>query len=229
MKKHVVILSLAALALGGCSAARYESPAFDDRAGEHRIIAVLPFEMVLTGRAPSGLTLDQIEAIEEAESLAFQSAFYLHLLDRSSARRKRPILISIQAVETSNRILREHGIGVRDSWGLDGAELARTLGVDAVVRTAVTKTRYLSDPASLGLTVGLDLLYQASEGKAPWLVPPGATKTYDIWIDSALLAGDDGEVLWRIALQRETDWTRSADDVIAAATGKLAKTFPYRD
>ena len=40
--------------------------------------------------------------------------------------------------------------------------------------------------------------------------------------------GDDGGVLWKVVVERETDWTRPANSVIAGITRKLARKFPYR-
>ena len=44
--------------------------------------------MVLTGRVPEQLDEQQVAAIEEAESLAFQTSLYYSMLNRSSAHRK---------------------------------------------------------------------------------------------------------------------------------------------
>ncbi len=111
---------------------------------------------------------------------------------------------------------------------MEAGQLAEVLGVDALVRTRVEKARYLSDPASLGISVGLDVLYQATEGHAALVLPPGLAKTYDIWADSLVVRGEDGALLWKVGVHRETDWSRPANDVIAGITKKLAKKFPYR-
>ena len=99
---------LAALAVTGCATVHYESPRLAEREAAQETVAVLPFEMVLAGKVPAELTPAQILAIEEAESLAFQHAFYNRLLDRSSVTRKRPILVRIQPIETTNRILADN-------------------------------------------------------------------------------------------------------------------------
>ncbi len=107
-------------------------------------------------------------------------------------------------------------------------ELAAVLGVDAVLRTRVEKTRYMSELASWGTEVGLHVLHEASEGKLDWLIPPGLTRTDDIYADSTLVSGEDGDLLWKVAVHRATDWRRPANDVVAGITRKLSKKFPYR-
>lgn len=221
-------LFAAAVVLAGCTAVHYESPQLAQRQPARDTIAVLPFEMVFTGKAPADVGADQILAIEEAESLAFQYAFYNRLLDRSSVTRKRPILVHLQPLDTTNRILREHDIAVRESWHLPPAELAEILAVDAVIRTRVVKERYLSDLASYGTEVGLEVLHRAAEGKTDWLIPPGLTRTHDIHVDSELVGCAEGDLLWKVEVHRATDWRRPANDVIVGLTKKLSKKFPYR-
>lgn len=226
MKQSLVIA--AAVLVTACTTVDYTSQRFPEQSANHRAVAVLPFEMVLTGRQPAGMTDEQLAAIEEAESLAFQTAFYYSLLDRSSARRKRPITIDIQPPQTTNQILYERGVGIRESWAIPADELAEILGVDAVIRTTVQKTRYLSDAASYGIDVGTAIFNEATEWRFPWVVPSGMTTTSTIWTDATLVDADAGDVLWKVVVERATDWTLSADAVVVDITRLLAKKFPYR-
>ncbi|MCP3961863.1 MAG: hypothetical protein GY719_28810 [bacterium] len=211
-----------------CTAVDYRSPRFTELTEGHRTVAVLPFEMVFSGKAPPGLTGPQIAHIEEGESLAFQTSLYLRLLNQAGKGR---IGIEIQPVEQTRRILGDHRIGVRESWGMETEDLARILGVDAVVRTRVEKTRYLSDLASFGIDVGAHVLEEIlhdGDGDVHHGLPWGLTRTHDIFADGSLLSGRDGDLLWRVAVYRETDWSRPANDVIEGLTKKLARKFPYQ-
>jgi hypothetical protein len=229
MKQLTVISFIAAAVVStSCTTVDYTSQDFPAQSADHQRIAVLPFEMVLVGRFPARLSERQILDIEEAESLMFQKGLYYSMLDRSSADRKHPIRIDIQPVERTNRLLHQNGIGIRESWAMPAEELAGILGVDAVVRTTVQKTRYLSDLESYGIDLGTTVLYEVTEGHAGWMMPFVSTTTFDIWADSTLIDGSDGDVLWKVALQRNTDWQRPADDVVLGITRKLARKFPYR-
>lgn len=218
----------AALVLSACTAVHYESPELAVREPTNDRVAVLPFEMVLTGKIPAEVSPAQLLAIEETESLAFQHAFYNRLLDRSSVTRKRPILVRIQTIETTNRILSENKIGIRDSWAVPAEELAEMLSVDAVIRTRVVKERYLSDLASYASEVGLHVLHEATGGETDWLIPPSLTRTHDIHAESSLVGCPGGDLLWKVEIHRATDWRRPANDVIVGITKKLSKKFPYR-
>lgn len=211
-----------------CSTANYQSPQFAERASHHQIIAVLPFEMVLAGKPPSGLTAEQIARIEEAESVAFQEAYYYRLLHQASVHRKHPIRVEIQPVETTNRLLAQAGIGVRESWGMSAKSLASVLRVDAVVSTSVHTTRYLSDGESFGVDLGLQVVNEATEGRFAPLLPWGLAKTHDIWANCELIDSLDGAVLWQTDFAQTADWQYPAAEVIAGFTGGLAKKFPYR-
>ena len=97
-----------------------------------------------------------------------------------------------------------------------------------MLTTRIEKTRYMSALASWGTEVGLNVVHQASEGRVDWLIPPGLTRTDDIYADSSLVSAGDGDLLWKVAIHRATDWRRPANDVVAGITRKLAKKFPYR-
>ena len=215
------------VSLAACTAVDYTSPRFADEALDHQSVAVLPVAMVFTGKAPKGVTAEDILLIEEGESLAFQASLYNYLLDRSSSHRRRPIWVSIQPIERTNQLLSEAGFTVRDTWVLPADELAGMLGVDAVVRTRVRKTRYLSDLASFGIAVGVNVALEVLDDDHTWLIPWGP-RTYDIYAEGALLAADQGTLLWKVAVNRETDWGQPANDVVRGITRKLAKKFPYR-
>lgn len=225
VKTRSVLLAVLLLLSIGCTTVDYRSPHFEEQTKDHAVVAVLPFETVLAGRQPRRLSPAQILAIEEAESLAFQRALYFRLLNRID---KGQVGIGVQPVEETNRILASRGIAVHQTWGMTPQALADILEVDAVVRTRVEKARYMSDVASLGVDVGLAVLYDATDGKAAAVLPPVLAKTHDIFADSTVWSGSDGALLWRVAVHRETDWTRPANDIIVGVTRKLARKFPYR-
>ena len=228
MKHRTAPLLTILLVAAACSTANYQSHEFTDRARHHRVIAVLPFEMVLAGDPPKGLTPEQIARIEEAESVAFQEAYYHRLLHQASVHRKHPIQIEIQPVETTNRLLAEAGIGVRESWAMSARSLARVLRVDAVVSTSVQKTRYLSGGESFGVELSLQVVNEVTEGRLASMLPWQLVKTNDIFANCELIDSLDGVVLWQTDLAAATDWRVPANQVIAGFTEDLAKKFPYR-
>src|SRR5210317_181241 len=109
---------------------------FEELTRDHKTVAVLPFKMIYTGVQPDGITGNDMEEIEIAESKAFQMSFYSEIL-RSTRMGKDPII---------------------DSWGAKPEEISKLLGVDAVVKTCVQKNRLMTDLESFGIVVAVHIL-----------------------------------------------------------------------
>lgn len=226
--KRITILSavmLLVLAMQFCGGRIYTDPIFIEKTMGHRIIAILPFEMVFTGKKPKNLSVQQIRKIEEVESIAFQNSFYNTLLHQTTKYRN-PIRIDIQSTRQTNSILERNNIGIRESWDMESQELARILKVDAVVRTRIEKRRYMSGLASFGLELGTDILNELLADTPLMIFLPTATNR--IKAGCYLCNGRDGAVLWSLDVVDETDWRMSADDIVDGVNFHFAKKFPYR-
>ena len=208
----------------GCVTAEYQSPRFVQTARTHRTVAVLPFAVESNGKIPKDLTFEQVASFEDSESLAFQTKFHAALVKRSENPEHR-FAVELQEVESTNRLLRERSIGVRESWRMKPEELAEILGVDAVVRTRVRKTRLLSKGAALGIDLGIAALDALTDDD--YVVVPRA-RTHDVSVQSSLHDGRDGAVLWQILVDREASWNAPPDRVIAGIARTLARKFPYQ-
>ncbi|MCK4765282.1 MAG: hypothetical protein KAW12_23985 [Candidatus Aminicenantes bacterium] len=227
MKKKVLLVSLAVMVLltSFCARRWRTNPIFLEKTREHRIIAILPFEMIFTGKKPKKLTHEQVKEIEEAESIAFQHSLY-RLLSLQQGKYRHPVRINIQPVEKTNRILADQGIHLRDSWTREPVELAKILGVDAVVKTRIEKRRYMSGLASFGLELGATILNVLSEEFPLGIFIPTATKR--IRAHCFLFNGKDGYSLWARNVEDRADWSLSANEIIDGINYHFARHFPYR-
>lgn len=227
MRKLVLISSvvLVALLMQFCGARVYTNPVFTHKTEGHREIAIVPFQMVFTGKQPKKLTPQQVDKIEEVESIAFQRSLY-HSLFRQTTKYRHPVVIDIQPTERTNRLLEREGIGIRESWDMESVELARLLHVDAVVRARVIKRRYMSDLASFGVEVGNVILNAILEDTPLWIFLPNRTKR--IKAECHIHNGRDGAVLWGYDIVDETDWRMPANDIIDGVNRHIARNFPYR-
>src|SRR4051812_10794366 len=159
MKKALpLFFFISVLLTVSCSHKYYTTSYFDQQTATHRVVAVLPAEMIFTGKQPQNITADEISKIEEAESKNFQQALYNSIL-RHAESKKYFTRINLQDIATTERLLQEHGISYKDTWRKDDKELAGILGVDAVVRMRIQKQRYMSDVASYGISLGRDIIY----------------------------------------------------------------------
>ncbi|MDX5320489.1 MAG: hypothetical protein LPK45_05295 [Bacteroidota bacterium] len=232
MKKSLVRMLLVLMVLGVVSCARdFLSPQFSSKTKGHKRVAILPYQMVYTGRQDKNLSPTEKDKIAEAEAQAFQRALHNQLL-RFSGPEKDDIKIEFQTPERTNRILQDSGISLTQAWQKTPEELSKILGVESIVYTRVEKEKFLTELESFGLEIAGDILDKI---KLPDVLnlPPGAdpdfyNRTYRIKIDCQLLNGADASLLWKLPLDMEIDWNSRANDVIEQSARTCAKKFPYR-
>jgi len=223
----IFFLTLTLLAASACTPS-YLSQDFDTDTSDHQTIAVLPVEMVYTGRTPEGFTEMDMWEVESAESQAFQISFYNEIL-RSTRNGRKPIRVKLQDVKKTQALLQDHDIPFHEVEHQSPEKLAEILGVDAVVRARIQKHRLMSDLSSYGIEMGVRVLDILTEGSVwPW-VPTNATTSKAIMTNYALVDGEDGETLWSVAFDVEADWRQRTDDIIDQVTRRGARKFPYRD
>jgi hypothetical protein len=228
MKKYLPILTLfslsAFLLLSACSSHKYyTSSAFEQQTARHRSIAILPAEMIYTGTQPKNITPEQISKIEEVESTTFQNSLYNGIL-RHANTKKYYSTIFVQDISTTQKILEQNNITVKNSWKEDDRKLAQLLGVDAVVRMRIQKKRYMSDIASMSIDYGQQVLSQIGGGKIP--VPYVSNKTNDIYASCNIVA--DNMTLWNDNYKGGTNYNSPSEDVINNITDNFGRNFPYK-
>ncbi|MFL5810164.1 MAG: hypothetical protein ACJ749_11625 [Flavisolibacter sp.] len=227
MKKLIPFLAIAAIALvlfASCAHKNYTTSAFDQQTSKHRIIAILPAEMIFTGTQPKNLSPEDIAKIEENESRAFQNSLFNGIL-RYANTKKYTTYVSIQDISTTIGLLEKNNISIRDSWKEDDKKLASVLGVDAVVRMRINKKRYMSDLASMGIGMGKDILNTIG-GTARFPVPYVSNKTNDIYASCNVVSNN--QTLWNDNYEAGTDYNRPSEYVIDNITDNFGRHFPYR-
>lgn len=229
--KNNYLLNVALLTIiifiNACATADFIANDFNTKTLNHKTVAVMPVEMVFLGRLPKNISEEQIKEIEETESKAFQRSLYNNLLKQSGSDKK-DIKITFQTIEQTNDNLTDGIIDIRKSWNMAPEKLAKALGVDAVVKCKVEKTRYMSDLASYGVDLGVAILDGVLE-TAGSSIPYGVSKTNDINAECSLFNGVDGALLYKDVYKRSTDYNIPANEMIEHLTKKFSKTFPYRD
>lgn len=205
----------------------FKSANFDTLTVDHTKVAVLPFEMIFTGVQPDQLREEDILRIEEAESQAFQISFYNELL-RSTRRGKKAFRVDVQHYQETLKILEDQEISIRSSWAYSPQEMADLLKVDAVVRARIEKARFMSDLASYGIELSVQLINILTNYQLmPWL-PMVSTQNKAVVADFSLFEQEEGLVLWSIAFDKGADWRQPANQIIDEISRKAAKKFPYR-
>lgn len=198
----------------------YKNPEFARKTADHKIIAVLPYQIVITGRLPKEMTPEVKEKIETAESIGFQRNYYSQI--HTVGTRRHPLSVIVQPIERTNQLLTDKGITPTASWDKDPQELAKILGVDAVIRNKAIKVRYLSDLESLGIDLGTFVLSGILG------VPVfGLTRTNEVEVTSNIIAANTGENLFSGRDELRVDWSRPANEAIEQINRRIVRRFPY--
>lgn len=224
--RYIVLVSVTLLLLLASCKSYYVTNDFDTRTANHKTVAILPFEMIFTGTKPEKLTDEDLRIIGEAESKAFMISFYNEVL-RSTHGGRNLIRVDVQHFDKTLSILQANNIDMRASWKEDPGELAKLLGVDAVVKARIEKHRLMSDLASYGIDLGMHILGVLSDYSLWFLLPPDLAKSKEIKSTYSLL-DEKGTALWSIAYDMDADWSSPANEIIDEINRKSAKHFPYR-
>jgi hypothetical protein len=210
--------------LFSCSNKYYTAGNFSEKTEDHKVVAILPAEVSFTGKQPKNLSPEDISKAEETESINFQYALMNGIL-RHANTKKYITTVNFQDVNTTQKILDENNISVRDSWKKDDNEIAKLLGVDAVIRMNIRKQRYMSDEASYGVGVAKSVIYRTGIGsKVP--VPNSVGKTFDIYASCNLLS--DNQTLWNDNYKRSTDYETQPNVIVEWITDWFGENFPYK-
>jgi len=188
------------------------------------VVAILPAEVTLSGKLPKNLKPEDIAKAEERESIDFQYALMNSILNHANTK-KYITTVNFQDINTTQKILEQNNISVRDSWKKNDEELAKLLGVDAVIRMNIRKQRYMSDEASYGVGMAKQDIYKTGLGsKVP--VPSSVGKTYDIYATCNLLS--DNQTLWNDNYKRSTDYDTPPNVIVEWITDDFGTNFPYK-
>ncbi len=222
MTKNIGLIVLIILSLSSCSR-RFSNATYNKESIQGKRIAVLPYRVVTTGRIPEGITEDMIIEIEAAESQAFQVSLYNQILDRLDRRRHRNLNLRVQSIETTNQKLEAAGIRLEESWKVSSEDLADILGVDAIARSTVHKTQYLTELESYGIFVAREILANLSSS-AYWLMP--RNRTSDVRISTSIIDVKNGNTIWTASRICPTDWRNNTYDVIERINHRITRRLP---
>ena len=193
-----------------CQTHLYENPSFDRIAKEHKIIGVIPFKTSISLRPKQmkDMTPGQLEKMELTEGKGIQSSMYSWFLKRE----KRGLLtVKVQDPMTSNVKLKKAGITTDNYEEYTPSEIAKILGVDAIIMGNYKTNK----PMSEGATAVIGILFGAwgSTNKA----------TINLYIYNA----EDGELLVNYNKSVSGSLGSSTDDLINTLMRKASRRIAY--
>ena len=117
------------------------------------------------------------------------------------------------------------GLTTADVYSKQPEELAKLLGVDAVLMTTLEKNKNFSDGVAYGLAAGrtvLNILGQGTAGSALWL------NASDINMNSYLYDAGNSKLLWKTYRKGGSSLPSNVDDLVQYYSNWIAKKLPYR-
>ena len=210
--------------ISSCARNDYVTNAYNYKAVNHHHVAIMPYEMIMNGRIPKDLTEEMIMEIEESESKAFQVSLF-NMIHRPQTSGRNPITVSFQHYDKTNALLSDAGLSLRDSWYQPAEVLCDILGVDAVIKSRVEKTRFLSEEASYGISAASDLFGRVS-GQ---YIPVPSSRTNEVRLSSSVLDGEEGIPVWVYSDYAYAFWNLPPNEVVDRINRNIANRFPYRE
>jgi hypothetical protein len=194
-----------------------------------KIVAILPVKVIYSGNQPKDLTKTQLDTIAEKDGLLYQKSLNNNLLSRSGGK-NRIAGVNYQAVEKTNSILKNKMISMQQLDNMDPDEIAKILGVDAVLKMEINSHRIMSDLANLGLGVLGGIINNTGALNNTTLggVLNSAemqNRTGDITTFATLIY--NGKTLWNSRYQQSTEWDVNAQMVVEHITAAMGRNFPY--
>lgn len=221
MKNLILMAIVFAMCTTSCKR-YYQISDFEQLTQDHKQIAILPFEIYTYGHVPQKVTPETIEEIEKIESTTFQSNFFTKVLS-STRRGGKPLHIKLQHYSKTNSIIEENGLTIKETWSMNPEELAKMLGVDAVVKARIEKDQFFSDGLSAGIDISRDIISIFTD-RNPVVV---SDINKEIVSDYSLVS-DEGTVLWSIGYRNGADWKIQAEQLVASINRRSSRRFPYR-
>ncbi|SNR42119.1 hypothetical protein SAMN06269173_102271 [Hymenobacter mucosus] len=193
-----------------CGPSIYMAQDFRSYAPKHKTVAILPAAVTMQLRPNQArrMSTEQLRATEQQSGIDFQEKIYAWLLRRSQ---QRGYTVQFQDIMQTNTRLRESNIPYTELRSHSPQELAKILGVDAVLTTSVRTSKPMSD----GAAVAVGLLVGA------W----GATNQANITVN--IHESDAGKLLWKYDYIASGSVGSSTEGMVNVLMRNASKKFPY--
>ncbi|KUG06680.1 hypothetical protein [Solirubrum puertoriconensis] len=193
-----------------CGPSIYLAKDFRAYAPKHKTVAILPASVTMQLRPNEAkrISADQHRDMEQKSGVDFQGKIYSWLLRRGQ---QRGYTVEFQDVAQTNALLAKQNVNYADLAKHSPQELAKMLGVDAVLTTSVRTTKPMSD----GAAVAVGLLVGA------W----GATNQANITVN--IHENEGGKLLWKYDYVAAGSVFSSTETIVDALMRNASKKFPY--
>ncbi len=210
MKTKLTLLLAGTLFLASCGPTIYKATDFSDKTSSHKTVAILPAEVSIQLRPNEmkNTTAEQIKQMEETTGKDIQNKMYTWFLRRSE---KFKYTVTFQDVSRTNALLQQANLNYTTINSKTKDELARLLGVDAVISSRAT----MKKPMSEGAAVAVGILIGA------W------GNTNDVQTSISINEGQKGDLVWKYDYRASGSVGSSTNSLVNALMRNASKKFPY--
>lgn len=189
----------------------YVNPKFEEIAKNHKSIAVVPFktQVKLRPKQMKDMTPDKLEKLEKDESLGLQEGMHSWFLKRK--KRGKLTEIDVQDPKRTNALLSKQGITYDNIEDQLPEDLAKILGVDAVIAGTYETNKPMSEGASVALGVLIGF----------WGSTNSAT------VNMSVYNGVDAELLWNYNKKVRGSLGSSPEDLVNVLMRKASRRLAY--
>lgn len=186
----------------------FESPKMKEIISTHKTVAILPFSATISYRKqPKDYNADANKEAETKLGYDMQTGMYTYLLKNIT-----DYTTEVQDVERTNALLKKNNLYDKLAETTP-EELAKILGVDAVIKCSYSYQKTKSEAGAIALT----LLVGFGTGSV-------ATGALTMQIND----GKNGELIWRFYKQMAEDVMSSPIAMMERMMKKVGRNFPYQ-
>ena len=220
-----IFLSALTLLLFSCGTNRavYQSPDFEQKAARHKTVAILPVQLVQTGHRAKSVSDEEVKAANEKWGYVFQESLQSFILKRTQ-KNKKGQMVSFQATQKTNALLKEQNLTMEELYNKPPEDVAKLLGVDAVIMTTLNHNKNFSDGVAYGIAAARTVAGVLSRTAT---VTPGVNAS-DVSINCSLYDANDSKLLWKTYRNGGTDLPANVEGLIEHYSNWIAKKLPYR-
>jgi hypothetical protein len=223
------LLFILAISLAACNVNKdvYKSSDFAEKASRHKTVAILPLRITQTGHKSKTETEESIKAANEKWAYAFQESLLTYALKQTPKHKKSPV-VSFQSIAKTNALLKDAGLTIDDMYTRQPEEIARVLGVDAVLMTTLERDKNFSDGVAYGLAAGRTVLNAIGKPGTSVASSALSLNSSDINMNSYLYDATDSKLLWKTFRKGGTDLPSDGNGVVEYYSNWIAKKIPYK-
>jgi len=223
----MVLFALIIFAFASCGTSRsvFTANDFNTRAAQHRTVAILPVNVVRSGHVGRRETDASIRRATEEWAVRFQEMLHSYVVGQAGRKRKGPV-VGFQGTAQTNNLLKEAGLTIEQAYLRNPQDLAKMLGVDAVMMTTLDQRKNVSDGLGIAIGAGRDILQQIGiMGTGTSIDNFNAT---DIRMNAAVYDGSDGRLLWKTFREGGEDMPHNVNELVQWYCNWIARKQPYR-